>query len=160
MGTESSGGLTGALRDLGRGLHGLFGGGKPDAERQVTLEVLFSLLGYLAKLDSLVTSHEAEFINGMMADLRLSVREREIAADAVRRGRNREIDLVTELQRFRALHPPGSEQLEQLYDALLRLAAADERLRPKEREFLEVVTAELGFPLESLDRRLQELTGG
>lgn len=153
-------GLGGLLRDLGLGLSDLFGGGKPDADRVLTLEVLFGLLGYLAKLDSLVTSHEAEFINSTMDSLKLSVRERQVAAEAMQRGRNREIDLVGELKRFRALHPIGSPQVEHLYDALVRLAAADERLRPKERQFLETVTVELGYPLEELDSRLARLAHG
>lgn len=156
----NSGGFGGLFRDLGLGLSDLFGGGKPDADRVLTLEVLFGLLGYLAKLDSLVTSHEAEFINGMMDTLKLSVRERQVAAEAMQRGRNREIDLVAELQRFRGLHPLGSPQVEHLYDALLRLAAADERLRPKERQFLETVTVELGYTLDELDRRLAQLAHG
>jgi DnaJ like chaperone protein len=155
-----TGGIGSLIRDLGLGLSDLFGGGKPDADRVVTLEVLFGLLGYLAKLDSLVTSHEAEFINNMMDTLNLSVRERQVASEAMLRGRNREIDLVTELQRFRGLHPIGSSQVEHLYDALLRLAAADERLRPKERQFLETVTLELGYTLVDLDQRLAALAHG
>jgi DnaJ like chaperone protein len=156
----NAGGFGSLIRDLGLGLSDLFGGGKPDADRVLTLEVLFGLLGYLAKLDSLVTSHEAEFINNMMDTLKLSVRERQVAAEAMLRGRNREIELVAELQRFRGLHPIGSAEVERLYDALLRLAAADERLRPKERQFLEVVTVELGYTLDDLDRRLAELAHG
>lgn len=158
--SNDAGGLGGLFRDLGQGLSHLFGGGKPDSERTLTLEVLFGLLGYLAKLDSLITSHEAEFINRMMDTLKLSMREREIASAALARGRNRELDLVAELQRFRNLHRIGSSEVEHLYDALLRLAAADERLRPKERQFLETVTVELGYPLESLDVRLAQLADG
>jgi DnaJ like chaperone protein len=157
---STSGGFGAVLRDFGQSLSGLFGGGRPDEERTLTLEVLFGLLGYLAKLDSLITSHEAEFINGMMDSLKLSIREREIAAGALQRGRNRELDLVAELRRYRALHPPGGAQAERLYDALIRLAAADERLRPKERQFLETVTMELGFTLEDLDARLHRLAHG
>lgn len=157
---DDTGGLGGMFRDLGQGLSHLFGGGKPDSERTLTLEVLFGLLGYLAKLDSLITSHEAEFINRMMDTLKLSMREREIASAALARGRNREIDLVAELQRFRSVHRIGSSEAERLYDALLRLAAADERLRPKERQFLETVTVELGFTLDELDARLARLAHG
>jgi len=158
---RGSGGLAGILRDIGDGLSGLFGGGKPDEQRVITLEVLFGLLGYLAKLDSLITSHEAEFINDMMDTLRLGMAERQVASDALQRGRNREIDLVEQLRRYRAIHPLGSEAVEHLYDALLRLAAADERLRPKERQFLETVTVELGYTLQELDERLAVLaTGG
>jgi DnaJ like chaperone protein len=160
MAPNTSGGFNSLLRDARLGLQSLFGGGKPDDQRRITLEVLFGLLGYLAKLDSLITSHEAEFINKMMDELKLSAREREVAADALQRGRDRQIDLVTELQRFRSLHKPGSAEADHLYDALLQLAAADERLRPKERQFLETVTVELGFTLEELEDRLNRLATG
>lgn len=150
-----TGGLGGILRDVGNALGSLFGGGTVDPDRQMSLEVLYGLLGYLAKLDSLVTSHEAEFINHLMDEMRLSMREREIASTAAQRGKSREIDLKTEFQRFRSRYPYGSTECEHLYNALVQLAAADDRLRPKERQFLETLTVELGFEMADLDQRLE-----
>ncbi len=147
-------GIGGLFRDFGQSLGEFFGGGKADPQRDVGLQVAFALLGYLAKLDSLITSHEAEFINNAMDALSLSMRERELASEALQRGRNREIDLHEEFARFREVYRPLSPESERLYDALIRLAAADERLRPKERQFLELATAELGYGSDELDRRL------
>lgn len=155
--TTSNGGFGAMLREIGDSLGNLFGGGKVEPERALGLEVLFGLLGYLAKLDSLITSHEADFINHTMDQMNLSMREREIASNALQRGRNREIDIAGEFRRFRQVYPHGTAENEQLYDALLRLAAADERLRPKERQFLETVTAELGYDAAELDARLSKL---
>ena len=143
------------LRDIGNALTGLFGGGQLEPDRRMTLEVLFGLLGYLAKLDSLITSHEAEFINALMDRLQLSMREREVASTALARGRARDMDIVTEINRYRAVHEPGAPETELLYSSLIKLAAADERLRPKERQFLETLTEELGYREEELERRLQ-----
>jgi len=154
----SQNGIGGLFRDFGQSLSEFFGGGRADPDRDTGLQVAFALLGYLAKLDSLITSHEAEFINNAMDALTLTMRERELASEALQRGRNREIDLHEEFARFRAVFPPRSEQSERLYDALIRLAAADERLRPKERQFLELATAELGYGTEELDRRLAAVT--
>lgn len=147
-------GLGSMLKDLGNSLGGLFGGGTLTPERQTSLEVLFGLLGYLAKLDSLITSHEADFINGLMDQLRLSIREREVASAALEQGRSRSIDLAQSYARFRGIHAAGGAECDKLFDALVRLAAADERLRPKERAFLEQAAVELGFELTDLDRRL------
>lgn len=147
----------GLLRDFGQSLGEFFGGGKADPDRDVGLQVAFALLGYLAKLDSLITSHEAEFINSAMDVLKLNMRERELASEALQRGRNREIDLHEEFARFRAVYRPGSDENERLYDALVRLAASDDRLRPKERQFLELATAELGYASDELDARLAAL---
>lgn len=145
------------VRDIGNALAGLFGGGELDPERRMHLEVLFGLLGYLAKLDSLITSHEAEFINQLMDRLDLSLRERKAASEALQRGRNRELDVTAELRRFLESHDKGSTEVEKLYDALIRLAAADERLRLQERLFLEEISEELGFSEDELDRRLSRL---
>lgn len=152
MSNSSSGGIGRILSSLGATLG--FGGGTVDPQRQMSLEVLFGLLGYLAKLDSLITSHEAEYINGLMDSMKLSMKEREIAGTSAQRGKNREIDIKQELARFRADFPFGSPQSEQLYTALVQLAAADDRLRPKERQFLETVTVELGYEIADLDAKL------
>jgi DnaJ-domain-containing protein 1 len=61
------------------------------------------------------------------------------------------------MQRFLIAHPKGSPELNHLYDSLLRLAGADGRLRPGERQFLEKITAGLGFSVEALDGRLANL---
>lgn len=155
---QDGGGIGSILKDLGNSLAGLFGAGAPSPERQATLEVLFGLLGYLAKLDSLITSHEADVINGLMDELALNMKERELAAAAVDRGRSRALDLAQCYATFRSLHPPGGEECARLLDALVRLAAADERLRPKERSFLEQAAVELGFDLADLERRLAAAT--
>lgn len=148
--TQESHGFGSVLREISQ----FFGAGNVEPGRRVSLEVLFGLLGYLAKIDSLITSHEADYINHMMDELKLSIREREVASEALQRGRNREIDLQNEFRRFRELFKPGSTEVERLYNALIALAAADERLRPKERQFLETVTVELGYEMADLDARL------
>lgn len=152
MSNGSSSGIGRILGGLGAMLG--FGGGTVDPDRQMVLEVLFGLLGYLAKLDSLITSHEADYINHLMDEMKLSMKEREIAATSAQRGKNREIDVKEELTRYRQRYPYGTQECAHLYDALVHLAAADDRLRPKERQFLETVTVELGFEMKDLDARL------
>jgi hypothetical protein len=50
------------------------------------------------------------------------------------------MDLEKEIQRFLISFPHGSVEADRLYESLLRLAAADHRIRPGEREFLDRVT--------------------
>ena len=144
-------GIMGEVRSL---FSDLFGGGKLTPTQELTIEVLFGLLGYLAGADSIVTSHEAEFTNQMMDELDLTARARDVAHDAFTRGRKRQIDIDTEVQRFLTVHPKGSPEVGRLYDALLRLAVADGRVRPAERIFLEKVTLSLGYTRDALTARL------
>ena len=154
---QAQGGMGTLLKDVRATLGELFTGGRLDENQEVNIEVLFSLMGYLARADSIVTSHEAEFVNALMDELDLPNRGRELAMHWFDRGRKREIDLDREMQRFIAVHPKGSAELNHLYDSLLRLAGADGRLRPGERTFLEKITAGLGFSVDALEARLSNL---
>jgi hypothetical protein len=74
---------------------------------------------------------------------------------ALEKGRKRQISIADELARFNKVHPQGSMEVAKLYDSLIRLAASDERIRPREREFLEEVTICLGYDIAVLDTRLK-----
>lgn len=149
---EARQGLFGQVRSA---IGELFGGGNISADQQLTIEVFFGLLGALAQADSIVTTHETEFVNALMDEQALSTNARRIAKESFDRGRHRQIDGEAEARRLVARFGKGSAQVERLYDALLRLAAADDRIRPREREFLEIVTVALSFEPHALDVRLK-----
>ncbi|HWT15183.1 MAG TPA: TerB family tellurite resistance protein [Patescibacteria group bacterium] len=145
------------LKDIKLALGEIFSSGKIDEDRQVTLQVVFGLLGYLARADSIVTDDEATFLNNLMDDMSLSLSARKIAVDAMNRGKARQIDIAVELERFLSVHPAGSPEVGKLYETLLNLAGSDGRVRPREREFLEQITAGLGFTPDILDSRLDAM---
>ncbi|MBL8299997.1 MAG: TerB family tellurite resistance protein [Rhodanobacteraceae bacterium] len=144
--TQAPGNRFGAvLRDLGASIGELLGGGKLEPEQALSIEVAFGLLGYLAGIDSIVTSHEAEFVNQLMDELQLSTRARDIAQQAFARGRKRDIVVDTELDRFLKTYPRGGGEARRLHDALYRLAASDGRLQPREKALLDAIATKLGF---------------
>jgi hypothetical protein len=152
-GTE--GGIGAVLRDMGSALGELLGGGRLGQSEEVSIGVLFGLLGALARADSIVTSHETEMVNGLLDELKLSTRGRELALVAFDRGRRNELSLADELDRLFEVHPRGSDQAAKLFDSLVRLAAADGRIRPREREFLNELTLRLGYDPGLLDDKLR-----
>lgn len=155
--TGGAGGVGAVLRDMRLALGDLFAGGRLDPRDAVMVQVLFGLLGQLARADGIVTSHEAEFVNALMDELELPLKARSEAMAYFEKGQRRQIELATELQRFAEAYRRGTEQGARLYDALLRLAAADGRVRPREREMLQEVTIRLGFDPAVLDDRLKRL---
>jgi DnaJ like chaperone protein len=148
---------SGLLKDIRLAIGEIFSGGKVDEEQQLTLQVVFGLLGYLARADSIVTDDEAAFLNNLMDDMNLSLSKRKIAVDAMNRGKARQIDIAVELERFMSVHPAGSPEVGKLYETLLDLAGSDGRVRPREREFLEQITSGLGFTPDILDMRLEAM---
>jgi len=150
--------LRGVMREVRLALGDLLGG-KPDPSHELMLQVLFGLLGSLARADGLVSTEEAHYTNTLMTELELGTRARQLATEAFDQGCRRQLDLEQELQRFLISFPHGSIEVDRLYDSLLRLAAADMRVRPGERQFLERVTLQLGYRAEVLDQRLQKILG-
>ncbi len=157
MQSEVTGALGGVMRDVRIAFGEMFGGGKLDADQELTIGVLFGLLGALAQADGLVTSEEAAFVNRLMDELELSTRARELANDAFLRGRRKQIDIDAEIARFLARYPKGTPEVTRLFDSVVRLAAADQRLRPAERVFLERFTANLGLSPVALEVKLKQV---
>lgn len=147
-------GMRGVINDIRLLLSDMLGLGKPDAERRMTIEVFFGMMGYVAKTDRLVSSHESNVANAVMDEIELSLAEREIASMAFDRGMSRNINSNAELLRFTDSHKPGSEQIDRLFDILVRLAASDGRLHEREYEALTSIAKSLGLPATAVDNKL------
>lgn len=151
-------GFRGVLNDIRLLLTDLLGMGKPDAEQQVIIEVFFGLMGYVAKADRLVSSHESDLANSVMDDIDLSMAGRRMAMEAFERGMMRNINVDAELLRFTDAHPTGTAHNERLYGILVRLAASDGRLDQREYDTMLQITKALGLPAANLDDRLAQYT--
>lgn len=147
------------LKDMGKALGELFTFGKLEHERQLPVEVTFALIGYLAKADSIITSHEAEFVNNLMDELDLPSQGRALASASFDRGRLRQIDVKVEGRRFVAAYGADSKQVRDLLDTLLRLSAADGRLFPRERQTLVEIASALAIEESVVDARLEAIHG-
>ena len=137
-------------------LGGLFGG-KLDARQEALTHAMFGLLGAMARADGVVSTEEAKFTNGLMDELKLPTRARQVANQAFALGCKRDFDLEKEMLTLLRVYPRGSAEVDRVYECLLRLAAADSMIRPFERRFLEKITLGLGFEPTELDARLKRL---
>ena len=137
-------------------LGGIFGRGL-SAERQMEVEVTFGLIGFVAKADGLITSYESEFTNKLLDSLELNLDGRAVAMAAYDQGRTMGFDVETCVKRFRDKYPAGSEEMERLFESLLRLALSDDRVYPRERQALERLAAAFEVSVKSLDQRLAAL---
>lgn len=157
-GSDRFEGFGGALNDIRLLLTDLLGLGKPDPDKQMVIEVFFGLMGYLAKADRLVSSHESNLANGVMDEINLSLAERRIAMESFDRGMRKDIHINAELLRFTDVHKAGSSEAERLHNVLVRLVASDGRLNSGEYDLMKQVGDTLGIPVETLDAKLAEYT--
>jgi DnaJ like chaperone protein len=147
--------LVSTLKKISQSLGELASKASSRTESTLAIEVLFGLMGLLARIDSIVTSHETQLVNGLMNELKLSIGSRKLALDAFERGRKNEISLDSELDRFLNHYSKGTTEAAQLFDSLVRLAAIDGRLRPREKDFLSELTTRLGYTPDLLANRLE-----
>ena len=145
------------LRDVRIAFGEMFGAGKLDAKQEVSIEVLFGLLGVLSRADGVVSDIEAHFTNELMDELDLSTSARKLASEAFDRGTHKKVSVDAEVARFLQTFPRGSSEVDRMYDSLLRLAAVDGTIRRGERMFLEQITAGFGFDASQLDIRLRKV---
>jgi DnaJ like chaperone protein len=145
------------LRDVRAALGEMFGGGKLDARQEVSVEVLFGLLGVLSRADGVVSDIEAHFTNELMEELNLSTSARKLATEAFGRGSHKKLGVDAEMKRLLATFPRGSSEVDSIYEGLLRMAAVDGTIRRGERMFLDQVTTGLGFAPGELDTRLKKV---
>jgi len=154
---EKTSAAKGVLRDVRIALGEMFGAGKLNPQQEVSVEVLFGLLGVLSRADGVVSDIEAHFTNELMDELDLSTSARKLASDAFSRGIHKKLSVDAEIQRFLQTFPRGSSEVERIYESLLRLAAVDGTVRRGERTFLEQVSAGLGYDNNTLDTRLKKV---
>jgi len=154
--TGSGSAMGNVLRDVRLAIGDMFGS-KLDSKQEVLIEVLFGLLGTLARADGVVSTEEAHYTNGLMDELELPSRARKLATEAFDRGGKRQVDVDAEMLRLLRTYPRGSNEIDRIYESLLRLAAADHTIRRGERTFLEKITLGLGFEPGELDNRLRKI---
>ena len=155
--SEKSSASKSVLRDVRIALGEMFGGGKLNAKQEVSVEVLFGLLGVLSRADGVVSDIEAHFTNDLMDELDLSTNARKLATEAFGRGSHKKLTIDAEVTRFLQTFPRGSAEVDRLYESLLRMAAVDGTIRRGERMFLEKITAGFGFDASQLDIRLKKI---
>jgi DnaJ like chaperone protein len=153
---QQAGMFGGLIRDIKSVVGGLVSGGRLEPEKEMAIDVLFGLLGVVAGADSIVTTHEAEFVNQLMDEIGLAGKGREMAYAAFNRGRRREVDIDGDLAKLLKVYPKGSQEVARVFDSLVRLAASDGRMRPSEKKLLEQITSQLGFSPEVLTQRLEQ----
>ena len=154
--TGSGSAMGSVLRDVRLAIGDMFGS-KLDGKQEVLIEVLFGLLGTLARADGVVSTEEAHYTNGLMDELELPSRARKLATEAFERGGKRQVDVDAEVLRLLRTYTRGSSEIDRIYESLLRLAAADHTIRRGERSFLEKITLGLGFEPGELDVRLRKI---
>jgi DnaJ like chaperone protein len=135
----------------------VLGAGASDERQELAVELMFRLLGHVARIDGGVAPQEAALVRGVLVESRMPAGLRERATAAFSGRGATPLDLRAELEPLLEAFPPGSEELVALFENVLVLARSDGRVDAAERAFLVELASALGVPITHLDRRLKDL---
>ena len=149
--------------DKGRGLDfSNFAGSKgSENERQTAFfYTSFSVMGYMAKANGLVSKHEIQFANAYMDKLSLQGELRQQAQDAFREGKMADFPLNECLAKFKRACGNRHDLLLLFLEIQIQVAFADGTLDTDERQALHTIAQQLGFSAKELDQLLEMIIAG
>jgi len=120
----------------------------------------FSVMGYIAKANGLVSKHEIQFANAYMDKLSLQGELRQQAQDAFREGKMADFPLNDRLSKFKQACGSRHDLLLLFLEIQIQVAFADGTLDSDERQALHTIAHQLGFSAKELDQLLEMIIAG
>lgn len=149
--------------DKGRALDfsNLSGSKGSENERQAAFfYTSFSVMGYMAKANGIVSKHEIQFANAYMDKLSLRGELRQQAQDAFREGKMADFPISDRLTKFKKICGNRHDLLLLFLEIQIQVAFADGTLDSDERQALHTIAQHLGFSSNELDNLLEMIIAG
>ncbi len=146
---------------VGLNFNNLSGSDEDESTRQAAFFYsTFSIMGYVAKANGHVSTHEIAFAQAYMDKLGLEPELRAQAQDAFREGKMAGFPLLERLKKFKQSCGNRHDLLIMFLEIQIQLAFADGELDQDEREALHTIANSLGFSSADLDKLLEMIIAG
>jgi len=146
---------------LGLNFSNLSGSAPDEGTRQATFfYTTFSVMGYVAKANGHISSHEIAFAQATMNKLGLNAELKQQAQDAFREGKMAGFPLDERLVQFKRCCGNRHDLLLMFLEIQIQLAFADGELDQAERQALHRIANGLGFSSQDLDKLLEMIIAG
>ena len=151
-----SGGLLGQLSGFGNvgGVTGI-----KTEKQSVFFKTVFTLMGKLAKADGRISETEIAHVEKFMVQLNMSPTNRKKAIDHFQTGAKPDYEIDALLEKFIRVteNSPNLKQMLMVY--LVRVAAADGILDPKETNLLQEISQKVGYNEQQFTQLMAMLQG-
>jgi len=141
--------------DKGRRLDFSNLGGNDSARQADFFDTTFSVMGYIAKVNGQVTSHEIAFANAYMDKLGLNGELRQQAQDAFREGKKADFLIDERLKSFKKTCGNRHDLLLLFLEIQIQVALADGQLDAEEKGALGKIALLLGFSVRELEQLVE-----
>ena len=118
---------------------------KPGSTQQIFFDSIFTVMGFLAKLDGRVTVEEIHAVEGVMQKMSLSAELRKEAIRLFRIGKEPNFDLLATLQRLKQACGRHPELLYFFLETQIQIAQVEGPLHGSKWTAINTICAELGL---------------
>lgn len=124
-----------------------WGGDGADVERiqSAFFTTTFSMMGYLAKADGVVTRDEIALAESVMRQMKLDATQKKVAVRLFNQGKAADFPVQQVLAQFRRECQRRSNLLQMFLEILIATAQADGTLNPTEQRILQETAAAIGY---------------
>ena len=134
-------------RGMGRFQDGADYGAGADVERiqSAFFTTTFSMMGYLAKADGVVTRDEIALAESVMQQMRLNAAQKKVAVSLFNQGKDQAFPVHQVLEQFRRECQRRSNLLQMFLEILIATALADGKLNAVEQRILQETAHAIGY---------------
>ncbi len=119
---------------------------------------LFSVMGYIAKVDGKVSRSEILIAQQVMNHMQLSDDMQKVAKELFNQGKQKDFNLDEVLEQFRTESHRRSHLIRMFLEIQIQATYADGVLDDKEHDALKYISKKLHFPINELENLIQQFS--
>ena len=140
------------------GLGGNFNRGDQQRVQAAFFSSVFSVMGYLAKVDGKVSKSEILLAQQVMQQLQLTEDMQKVAKDLFNQGKSNDFNLDEVLEQFRVESHRRTNLIRMFLEIQIQATYADGVLDNTERDALKYIAEKLHFPIHELENLIQQFS--
>ena len=119
---------------------------------------VFSVMGYMAKVDGKVSKSEILLAQQVMQQMQLSEDMQKVAKELFNQGKDNDFNLDEVLEQFRTECHRRTHLLRMFFEIQIQATYADGVFDTKEHDALKYIAQKLHFPIHELERLIQQFS--
>jgi len=119
---------------------------------------VFSVMGYIAKVDGKVSKSEILLAQQVMQHMQLTEDMQKVAKELFNQGKSRDFNLDEVLEQFRLESHRRTHLIRMFFEIQIQATYADGVLDEKEHDALKYIAQKLHFPIHELENLIQQFS--
>ena len=135
-----------------------YGPGNQQRVQAAFFSSVFTVMGYMAKVDGKVSKSEILLAQQVMQHMQLTEEMQNVAKELFNQGKNNDFNLDEVLEQFRAESHRRTHLIRMFFEIQIQASYADGVFDDNEHDALKYIAQKLRFPIHELERLIQQFS--